>query len=52
MLNRWDCENLIGYESIACNVKLIKVMEDYHLDEGEVKDTSHLMIIIFPLGNE
>ena len=52
MLNRWDCENLIGYESVPCNVKLIKVMEDYHLDEGVVKYTLHLTIIILPLGNE
>jgi len=52
MLNRLDNENLIGYKGVPCNVKLIKVMEDYHLDEGVVKDTLHLMAIIYFLGNE
>lgn len=51
MLNRWDCENLIGYESVPCNVKLIKVVWGYHLDERMVKYAMHLMIMIFPLGN-
>ena len=52
MLNRWYSENLIGYKGVPCNVTLIKVLEDYHLDEGVVKDTLHLIIVIFLLGNE
>lgn len=51
MLNRWDCENLIGYESVPCNVMLIKVVQDYNFDERMVKYAMHLMIMFFPLGN-
>ena len=46
MLTRWGSENFICYECVPCNVLLLKLMHDHHFDNGVVKETQHLMIII------
>ena len=39
-------EDLICYECVPWDFLLLKLMHDYHLDEGVVEKTLHLMIII------
>ena len=51
MLTRWGSEDLIFYECVPRNVLFLKLMHEYHLDEGMVKHTLHLMIIIHILYN-
>ena len=40
MLTRWGSENFICYECVPWNVLLLKLMHDYHLDEGVVGNTA------------
>ena len=46
MMNRWGSENFICKECFSWDVLLLKLMHDYHLDEGMVKNTLHLITII------
>ena len=51
MLTRSGSEKFICYKCVPWNVLLLKLMHDYHLDEGVVEKTLHLMIIIPLLYN-
>ena len=52
MMTRWGSENFICNECVwPWDVLLLKLMHEYHLDEGMVKKTLHLMIIIPILYN-
>ena len=51
MLTRWGSENFILCECVPWNVIFLKLVHDYHLDKGVVKETLHLMIIIPLLCN-
>ena len=46
MMTRWGSENFICNECVPWDVFLLKLMHDYHLDKGMVKNTLHLIIII------
>ena len=51
MMTRWGSENFIFNECVPWDVIFLKLMHEYHLDEGMVKNTLHLMIIIPLLYN-
>ena len=51
MLTRWGGEDFIFYECVPWDVLLLKPMHDYHLDEGVMEKTLHLMIVIPLLYN-
>ena len=51
MLTRWNSKNFICNECVPWDILLFKLMHDYHLDEGMVKNNFHLMTIIPPLYN-
>ena len=51
MMTRWGNENFICNECVPWDVIFLNMMHEYHLDEGMMKKTLHLMIIIPLLYN-
>ena len=52
MMIKWHSENHICNECVPWDVIFLKLMHEYHLDEGVMEKTLYLMIIIPLLHNE